>query len=190
MLKFWFRQLLLSASFDLYITAVTTHMPPRVPIPRLTLFTGGKECSLCEVCRSLSRNVHHILTLQVAKQELAILRKSTAFDLTYWNIRDPPPGADEWEVKKWRRAYQYDIVWRSSYDGYKLQLTASLFYTLATRGYKNIASIDRNCKKSSRNGRPATRVRTRNRRVESTHGAGLQTVYIDFKVLVSPHSTR
>ena len=41
---------------------------------------------------------------------MAILRKSTPFDLTYWNIRDPPAGADEWEVKKWRRAYQYDIV--------------------------------------------------------------------------------
>jgi hypothetical protein len=46
----------------------------------------------------------------VAKQELAIARKSTEFDLTYWNIRDPPVGADEWEVKKWRRAYQYDVV--------------------------------------------------------------------------------
>lgn len=47
---------------------------------------------------------------QVAKQELAVLRRSTPFDLTYWNIREPPVGADEWEAKKWRRLYQYDIV--------------------------------------------------------------------------------
>jgi hypothetical protein len=47
---------------------------------------------------------------QVAKQELAVLRRSTPFDLTYWNIRDPPPEVDEWEAKKWRRLYQYDIV--------------------------------------------------------------------------------
>ncbi|WVW83763.1 hypothetical protein I302_105784 [Kwoniella bestiolae CBS 10118] len=48
-------------------------MTPRLPIrlPRLTLFTGGKECSLCEV----------------AKQDLAKLRRSTPFELDLWNIR-------------------------------------------------------------------------------------------------------
>ncbi|WWC89463.1 uncharacterized protein L201_004387 [Kwoniella dendrophila CBS 6074] len=69
-------------------------MPPRIRIPTLTLFTGGKECSLCEV----------------AKQDLANLRRSTPFELNLWNIRDPPSGTDEKEVKKWRRLYQYDIV--------------------------------------------------------------------------------
>ncbi|WVF71584.1 hypothetical protein IAT40_006392 [Kwoniella sp. CBS 6097] len=68
-------------------------MPPRLPIPRFTLYTGGKECSLCEV----------------AKHELSILRRTTPFDLTLWNIRDPPEGADFKEAKKWRRLYQYDI---------------------------------------------------------------------------------
>jgi len=68
-------------------------MPPR-PLPRLTLYTGGKECSLCEIF----------------KVELDKLRKVQPFDLDYWNIRDPPPGTDEREGKKWRRLYQYDIV--------------------------------------------------------------------------------
>jgi hypothetical protein len=85
-------------------------MPPRLPIPKLTLFTGGKECSLCEVGLSEAKAEVKESDNQVAKQELAILRKSTAFDLVYWNIRDPPSGADEWEAKKWRRLYQYDIV--------------------------------------------------------------------------------
>lgn len=52
---------------------------------------------------------------KVAKQELAVLRRSTPFDLVYWNIRDPPPEADDWEAKKWRRLYQYDIVSRLSH---------------------------------------------------------------------------
>lgn len=51
-----------------------------------------------------------LIPRQVAKQELSILRRTTPFDLTYWNIRDPPPGANEREAKKWRRLYQYDIV--------------------------------------------------------------------------------
>ncbi|WVQ67805.1 uncharacterized protein L199_006010 [Kwoniella botswanensis] len=70
-------------------------MAPRIrlPIPILTLFTGGKECSLCEV----------------AKQDLERLRRSTPFELNLWNIRDPPKGTDEREAKKWRRLYQYDI---------------------------------------------------------------------------------
>ncbi|RXK40126.1 hypothetical protein M231_02583 [Tremella mesenterica] len=71
-------------------------MPPRLPLPRLTLFTGGKECSLCEV----------------AKQELAILRRTTPFELDTFNIRDPPSSADEKEAKKWPRA----TLPRSSYS--------------------------------------------------------------------------
>lgn len=69
-------------------------MPPRSPIPRLTLYTGGKECSLCEVF----------------KVELVKLQKATPFEVDYWNIRDPPAGSDDKEAKKWRRLYQYDIV--------------------------------------------------------------------------------
>ncbi|WWC70302.1 uncharacterized protein I206_104252 [Kwoniella pini CBS 10737] len=68
-------------------------MAPRIRLPRFTLFTGGKECSLCEV----------------AKQDLANLRRSIPFELDLWNIRDPPIGANEREAKKWRRLYQYDI---------------------------------------------------------------------------------
>jgi hypothetical protein len=69
-------------------------MPLPKAIPRLTLFTGGKECSLCEVF----------------KVELAQIRKTHPFELDLWNIRDPPSGSDERESKKWRRLYQYDIV--------------------------------------------------------------------------------
>ncbi|KAL7421744.1 hypothetical protein Q5752_003515 [Cryptotrichosporon argae] len=68
-------------------------MLPRLPLPRLTLFTGGKECSLCEV----------------AKADLAAVRRTHPFDITLWNIRAPPAGADKCEAKKWRRLYQYDI---------------------------------------------------------------------------------
>ncbi|TYJ57011.1 hypothetical protein B9479_002290 [Cryptococcus floricola] len=68
-------------------------MPPRIPLPRLTLFTGGKECSLCEV----------------AKEQLTLLRQSHPFEITYWNIRSPPLGIEAQEAKKWRRLYQYDI---------------------------------------------------------------------------------
>ncbi|KAK1924143.1 hypothetical protein DB88DRAFT_472707 [Papiliotrema laurentii] len=68
-------------------------MPPRPALPRLTLYTGGKECSLCEVF----------------KDGLAVVKRTHPFDLEYWNIRDPPPGVEEREAKKWRRLYQYDI---------------------------------------------------------------------------------
>ncbi|KAK4684822.1 hypothetical protein P7C73_g5347, partial [Tremellales sp. Uapishka_1] len=68
-------------------------MPPKLPLPRLTLFTGGKECSLCEV----------------AKQQLRIAHRRSPFELTLWNIRSPPEGTDVREAKKWRRLYQYDI---------------------------------------------------------------------------------
>ncbi|WVQ72533.1 hypothetical protein IAR50_002090 [Cryptococcus sp. DSM 104548] len=75
-------------------------MPPRIPLPRLTLFTGGKECSLCEV----------------AKEQLTLLRQSHPFDITYWNIRSPPLGTEAHEAKKWRRLYQYDIP-RQAWEG-------------------------------------------------------------------------
>ncbi|KAK4051303.1 hypothetical protein OIO90_004784 [Microbotryomycetes sp. JL221] len=63
-------------------------------LPHLTLFTGGAECSLCEV----------------AKQDLAIVQRLAPFDLSLYNIRrqagDDP---DEWNRTLWRRLYQYDI---------------------------------------------------------------------------------
>ncbi|KAI9639685.1 uncharacterized protein MKK02DRAFT_40006 [Dioszegia hungarica] len=68
-------------------------MPPRPPLPRLTLYTGGKECSLCEV----------------AKLELAKVRQVRPFDLELFNIRSPPADVDAKEAKRWRRLYQYDI---------------------------------------------------------------------------------
>ena len=69
-------------------------MPTRPFLPRLTLYTGGKECLLCEV----------------AKSELEAVRQTHPFNLDLWNIRDPPVGADAREAKRWRRLYQYDIV--------------------------------------------------------------------------------
>ncbi|WOO77050.1 uncharacterized protein LOC62_01G000649 [Vanrija pseudolonga] len=69
---------------------------PKLPLPRLTLFTG-QHCSLCEV----------------AKQELAVLRQTHPFDITIWDIRSPPPSASEADAHRWRRAYQYDIVPRT-----------------------------------------------------------------------------
>ncbi|WVN88203.1 uncharacterized protein L203_103404 [Cryptococcus depauperatus CBS 7841] len=68
-------------------------MPSRIPLPKLTLYTGGKECSLCEI----------------AKEQLSILRRTHPFDLDLFNIRKPLPGVDPREAKKWRRLYQYDI---------------------------------------------------------------------------------
>lgn len=47
---------------------------------------------------------------QVAKVELAHVRRTHPFELRLWNIRDPPAEVDEREAKKWRRLYQYDIV--------------------------------------------------------------------------------
>ena len=67
---------------------------PRPVLPRLTLYTGGKECSLCEVF----------------KQGLETVHKTHPFELDSWNIRDPPIGSSDKEAKKWRRLYQYDIV--------------------------------------------------------------------------------
>ncbi|BEI87780.1 uncharacterized protein CcaverHIS019_0104980 [Cutaneotrichosporon cavernicola] len=63
-------------------------MPPR--LPRLTLFTGGKECGLCEA-------------------NLVAIRHTHPFEIKLWNIREPPTDAKEEEVHKWRRAYQYEI---------------------------------------------------------------------------------
>jgi hypothetical protein len=48
--------------------------------------------------------------LQIAKQDLAIVRQTHPFDLTLWNIRSPPPEVDAGAAKRWRRLYQYDIV--------------------------------------------------------------------------------
>ncbi|KAM0787929.1 hypothetical protein ACM66B_006134 [Microbotryomycetes sp. NB124-2] len=66
----------------------------RVLLPHLTLFTGGAECSLCEV----------------AKQDLAVVQRVAPFHLSLYNIRrrdgDDP---DEYNRTAWRRLYQYDI---------------------------------------------------------------------------------
>ncbi|KLT39846.1 hypothetical protein CC85DRAFT_288103 [Cutaneotrichosporon oleaginosum] len=67
-------------------------MPPR--LPRLTLFTGGKECGLCEV----------------AKANLVAVRHTHPFEIKVWNIREPPADVGAEDVHKWRRAYQYEIV--------------------------------------------------------------------------------
>nr|ODN97734.1 hypothetical protein L204_03157 [Cryptococcus depauperatus CBS 7855] len=69
-------------------------MPSRIPLPKLTLYTGGKECSLCEI----------------AKEQLSILRRTHPFDLDLFNIRKPLPGVDPREAKKWRRLYQPEEV--------------------------------------------------------------------------------
>ncbi len=46
----------------------------------------------------------------MAKVELQKIRQTHPFEIKLWNIRDPPAGAEEAEVQKWRRAYQYEIV--------------------------------------------------------------------------------
>ncbi|GAA6005379.1 hypothetical protein JCM10207_002960 [Rhodosporidiobolus poonsookiae] len=70
-------------------------MPPRPPrLPTLTLFTGGKECSLCDV----------------AKADLAEVQKQIPFNLRLYNIRRPTgEDPDEYNRTAWRRLYQYDI---------------------------------------------------------------------------------
>lgn len=88
-------------------------MPSRLPLPRLTLYTGGKECSLCEVRPDFESDAvtePSIANDQVAKQDLASVYQASPFQLVLWNIRAPPVEASEREAKKWRRLYQYDIV--------------------------------------------------------------------------------
>lgn len=58
-------------------------------IPKLRLYTGGKECSLCED----------------AKAAIESVRKNHKFDLDYYNIKDDSLK----DVKYWRKLYQYDI---------------------------------------------------------------------------------
>ena len=60
----------------------------RASVPKLTLFTGT-HCQLCDV----------------AKAVLDEIGQTTKFDLELYNIRDDTLP----EVKRWRRAYQYDI---------------------------------------------------------------------------------
>ncbi|GAA6062296.1 hypothetical protein JCM10212_004384 [Sporobolomyces blumeae] len=71
-------------------------MPPRpnLRLPNLTLFTGGPECSLCEV----------------AKADLKRVQANAPFHLSYYNIRrQPGDDPDESDRTAWRRLYQYDI---------------------------------------------------------------------------------
>jgi glutaredoxin len=63
----------------------------RRSLPRLRLYTGGPECSLCEV----------------AKEKLDELRaQAPAFELETVNIR---ANRTDKELKKARRLWQYDI---------------------------------------------------------------------------------
>ncbi|GAA5894893.1 uncharacterized protein JCM6883_002246 [Sporobolomyces salmoneus] len=70
-------------------------MTRSLKLPRLVLFTGGAECSLCEV----------------AKQDLKLVQQRAPFQLSYYNIRKVP-GEDPdsaYDRTTWRRLYQYDI---------------------------------------------------------------------------------
>ncbi|GAA5924259.1 uncharacterized protein JCM15063_005584 [Sporobolomyces koalae] len=72
----------------------------QLKLPRLTLFTGGPECSLCEVAK---QDLH-----QVQRNES---EQQAPFVLNYYNIRklegeDPDSAYDR---QTWRRLYQYDI---------------------------------------------------------------------------------
>lgn len=55
-------------------------------IPKLRLYTGGKECSLCED----------------AKAAIESVRKDHKFDLDYYNIKDDSLK----DVEYWRKLYQ------------------------------------------------------------------------------------
>ncbi|GAA5974781.1 hypothetical protein JCM21900_000444 [Sporobolomyces salmonicolor] len=70
-------------------------MPPRpLRLPKLTLFTSGPQCSLCEV----------------AKRDLAEVQKTAPFHLALYDIRRPAgPDPDEYDRTTWRRLYQYDV---------------------------------------------------------------------------------
>ena len=61
-------------------------------LPRLTLYTGGPECSLCEV----------------AKEALAELHKSTEIDFVLETVNIREKISDP-AVKTARRLWQYDI---------------------------------------------------------------------------------
>ncbi|ORY90708.1 hypothetical protein BCR35DRAFT_261370, partial [Leucosporidium creatinivorum] len=62
--------------------------------PHLTLFTGGSECSLCDV----------------AKADLAAVQKRAPFQLSLYNIRRKEGDDPEYyDRQAWRRLYQYDI---------------------------------------------------------------------------------
>ncbi|GAA5873540.1 hypothetical protein JCM16303_001158 [Sporobolomyces ruberrimus] len=67
----------------------------KLRLPRLTLFTGGPECSLCEV----------------AKQDLKRVQSRAPFELEYYNIRKVPNEDPDtaFDRTTWRRLYQYDI---------------------------------------------------------------------------------
>ncbi|KAL7414741.1 hypothetical protein BDY24DRAFT_339134 [Mrakia frigida] len=64
-------------------------------LPRLILYTGGPECSLCTV----------------AKEQLALVRKNVPFELELFNIRkiEGEESVAAKERKKWRRLYMYHI---------------------------------------------------------------------------------
>jgi hypothetical protein len=102
-------------------------------LPRLTLYTGGPECSLCEVSHprssapSLSLSFHGVRsseysretkrsylpcyhTTQIAKQDLQVIRYTHPFDLETFNIHDPPSTVDQEKASQIRDDYKFDIV--------------------------------------------------------------------------------
>lgn len=80
--------------------------------------------------------------LQVAKVELEKLARTREFELRYWNIRDPPSEASEYDAKKWRRLYQYDIVSiRSNIPKTLFVLRCSLVGTKASIRFSSVLAI-------------------------------------------------
>lgn len=67
--------------------------PSGSKLARLTLYTGGPECSLCEI----------------AKQDLEVIRYTHPFDLETYNIHNPPADADPAVAEEIRERYKYDI---------------------------------------------------------------------------------
>lgn len=67
--------------------------------------------SLHTACLLLSTKLNAVpVILQVAKDDLAVIRYSHPFDLEYYNIYKPPEGVEKEEAKRIRELYKYDIV--------------------------------------------------------------------------------
>ncbi|KAJ9104430.1 hypothetical protein QFC21_001925 [Naganishia friedmannii] len=62
-------------------------------LPKLTLYTGGPECSLCEIM----------------KQDLEVVRFTHAFELEMFNIREPPKDVPEEKANEIAERYKNDI---------------------------------------------------------------------------------
>ena len=108
-------------------------MTPRPALPRLTLFTGGLECSLCTTAKEQLEIVRQRVSLSCdLPVEMVEPRVSSSradrlllplvsgprlcvdqvpFDLNLFNIRkiEDEEAFSAKERKKWRRMYHYDI---------------------------------------------------------------------------------